>query len=133
MGLINQPAVKYKFSGIGETGAAMVIAGLSSNPAFAFLATGFTGRVVWFLAKLVCMGMASLGLVVLNVGAEKLSVLVDQTNFDGSWDRAQALIAAIHKEGRELTDAEKKRIDDPVKDAFRKFGHFGRVRKRRNT
>lgn len=128
MSIINQPVTKHKLEGIGETGAAIIVAGISSNPSFAFLTAGFLGRVTWFAAKLVCMGLASLGLVVLNVGAAKIETLVAQNNFDGSWESAQKLIADIRKEGRELTDAEKAAIDRPVKDAFRRFGRFGRVR-----
>jgi hypothetical protein len=130
LSLINQPVTKYKFEGIGETVAALVVAGLSANPQFAWLVKGFLGRVVWFGAKLAGMGFASLGLVVLNVGAAKIDTIVTHGNFDGSWDSARKLIAEIQKEGRELTDEEKARIDEPVKAAFRKFGRFARMRKR---
>lgn len=130
MGLINQPGTKYKFEGIGETLAALVLAGLATNPSLAWLTGGFTGRVVWFGAKLLGMGLASIGLVVLNVGAAKIETIMAENNFDGSWESAQKLISDIRKEGRELTDEEKKRIDGPVKDAFRRFARFGRVRQR---
>ena len=106
------------------------MAALAANPKFSWLTAGFLGKSVWFGAKLLCMGGASLGLVVLNVGAAKIDTLMTQHNFDGTWESAQKLISDIRKEGRELTDAEKARIDGPVKDAFRKFGRFGRVRKR---
>ncbi len=112
------------------TGAAIILAALAANPTFAFLTAGFLGRTVWFGSKLLVMGGASLGLVVLNVGTEKIEVIMAESGFDGSWDSAQKLIAAIHKQGRELTDAEKIAIDNPVKDAFRRFAKFGRVRKR---
>lgn len=128
MSLINQPVTKYKFEGIGETGAAVILAGISSYPAFAWATTGIIGKFTWFIAKLLCMGLASLGLVVLNVGAAKIQVIVDQSNFDGSWESAQKLIADIRSHGRELTDAEKEKIDAPVMDAFRRFGRFARVR-----
>lgn len=131
MSLINQPASKHKFVGIGEAGAAIIIGGLAANPNTVWLTAGFLGRAVWFAAKLIVMGLASLGLVVLNVGAEKISVINDQNNYDGSWESALKLIDQIQQGGRELTDEEKTRIDAPVKAAFRKFGRFGRVRKPR--
>lgn len=83
---------------------------------------------MWFGSKLVCMGLASLGLVVLNVGTEKLLIIMAENNFDGTWESAQKLISEIHRQGRELTDEEKKAIDEPVKNAFRRFGRW--VRKR---
>lgn len=133
MGVINQPATRYKFEGIGETGAAIIVAGLSTNPQFAWLTVGILGRFTFFAAKLITMGLASLGLVVLNVGVAKISTIVDASNFDGSWESAKRLIDEAHRQGRELSDAEKKAIDAPVKDAFRKFGRFGRVRKLSDT
>ena len=130
MGLINQPGFKHKYEGIGETGAAMVVAGLSANPTFAFLTKGLQGKVLWFVAKLATMFLASIGLVVLNVGAEKVQTIIENNTFDGSWEQAQKLISDIHKSGRELTDEEVAAIDAPVKDAFRKFARYIRVRKR---
>ncbi len=130
MSLINQPAFKYKFEGIGEIGAATLMAALALNPQTSWMTAGFVGRISWFIGKLIAMGGASLGLVFVNVGTEKISVILDQGGFDGSWESAQRLLAAARDAGKELTDAEKQAIDDPVRAAFRKFGRFGRVRKR---
>lgn len=130
MAIVNQPATKHKFDGIGEAGAAIILAGLAANAGTVWLTVGFIGKTVWFLVKLMCMGLASIGLVVLNVGAEKIETIMAENKFDGSWDSAKKLIDEIHRQGRELTDEEKKRIDDPVKDAFRRFGRFGRLRQR---
>jgi len=127
LSLINQPVTKYKYEGIGETFAALVLAGVAGTQ-FAWLTAGVLGKVFWFSSKLVGMGLASIGLVVLNVGAAKIETIMAESNFDGSWESAQRLISDIRKEGRELTDEEKKRIDGPVKDAFRRFARFGRVR-----
>lgn len=129
MSIINQPITKHRFDGIGETGAAMLVAALSVNPKTMFLTKGIPGKILFTVSKYMFMGLASLGLVVLNVGAAKIDTIIAENNFDGSWESAQKLIAKIHGEGRELTDAEKKSIDDPVKEAFRRFGRFGRVRK----
>lgn len=130
MSLINQPVTKHKFEGIGEAGAAMIMGAIAANPNLIWLTVGFIGKAVWFSAKLIVMGAASLGLVVLNVGAEKIETIQAEAGFDGSWESAQKLIAAVKQTGRELTDEEKANIDAPVKDAFRRFARFGRVRKR---
>ena len=121
-------ARKHKFEGIGEATAALAMAALAANPQTVFLTGSFIGKIVWFVIKLLAMGGASIGLVVLNIGAAKVETIIAENNFDGSWASAQKLIAAIKGEGRELTDAEAQRIDGPVKDAFRKFGRFGRAR-----
>lgn len=128
MSIINQPVTKHKFEGIGETFAALVIAGVAANPTWTWLTAGFVGKVFFFGSKLVGMGLASIGLVVLNVGAAKIETVVLESNFDGSWESAQRLISKIRDSGRELTDAEKEAIDKPVRDAFRRFAKFGRVR-----
>jgi len=130
MSIINQPITKYKYEGIGETGAAMIVAALASNPSTAFLVAGFWGKAVWFMAKLLVMGLSSIGVVTLNVGVAKIQTILDEGNFDGTWESAQKIIADIHKQGRELTREEAEAIDAPIRDAFRKFGRFGRVRKR---
>lgn len=125
--------MKYKFEGIGEASAAMILAATAANPSTSFLAQGFLGKVVFFLLKLFCMLLASLGLIVLNVGAAKIETIMDANNFDGSWDVAEKAIQDIRSAGRELTDEEIAEIDKPVIDAFRKFANFGRVRERRNS
>lgn len=125
--------MKYKFEGIGATGASIIMAGLGANPSTAWIATGFIGKVVFFVVKLFCMWLASLGLIVLNVGAEKLATINDEGKYDGSWDTAENAIKKIRDQGRDLTDEEIKAIDQPVIDAFRKFAGFGRVRERPDT
>lgn len=125
--------MRHRFEGIGEASAAIILAGLSANPSTAFLAAGIIGKLVFFVAKIFCMMLANMGLIVMNVGAAKLQVILDEKNFDGSWEQAEALIKKIRDTGRELTDEEIKSIDEPVIDAFRKFASFGRVRKRRDT
>lgn len=102
----------------------MVLAALLANPSLAWLATGFVGKVVmWGLTHLFSM-MASLGLVILNVGAARVQTLIDGKNFDGAYDSAEEFIAAIRASGRELTPEEIKKIDEPVIEAFRKWAGF---------
>lgn len=107
----------------------MVMGAIAANPNLVWLTVGFVGKAVWFGVKLIVMGAASLGLVVLNVGAERIETLQAEAGFDGSWATAQKLIAGITETGRTLTDEEKARIDAPVKAAFRRFARFGRPRK----
>lgn len=123
-------ARKHKFEGIGEATAALAMAALAANPKTVFLTGSLIGKAVWFVIKLLSMGAASIGLVVVNLGAAKVETIITENNFDGSWESALKLIAAIKEQGRELTDAEAEKIDGPVKDAFRKFGRFGRARMR---
>jgi len=125
--------MKYKFSGLGETGAAIILAALALNPATLFLTQGFLGKIVFIFAKYFCMILASCGLIVMNVGAARIQVLLDEGNYDGSWEKAEELLKKIRDQGRELTDEETKKIDDDVINAFRKFASFARVRKRTDT
>ena len=125
--------MKYHFEGIGEAGAATIIAGLSANPNTIFLTKGFVGKIIFFLLKRFCMFLADKGLIVMNLGAAKVQTIADKGTFDGSWDTAEKLIEGIRNEGRELTDEEIKEIDQQVIDAFRKFANFGRVRQRRHS
>lgn len=123
--------MRHKFEGIGEASAAVIVATLSANPSTVFLATGIPGKLVFFVAKIFSMWLASAGLVLLNVGAARLSVIADKNNFDDSWNDAEKLIAEIRSAGRELSDDEIQKIDGPVIDAFRKFASLGRMHKRR--
>lgn len=104
----------------------MVLAALAANPSTLFLTTGFVGKIfTWFLQLFFTM-LASGGLVIINVGASKVEALVGGKNFDGAWDSAEEFIAAIRATGRELTPEEIAKIDAPVIEAFKKFGHFGK-------
>lgn len=120
------PATKYSFDGIGGASALIVIAALAANPSTSFLATGFIGKIVtWLLTKLFSM-MASVGLVILNVGAEKVEGLVSKAEFDGSFEAAEKLLNAARDAHQQLTPAQIKAIDDPVIKSFRKFASFAR-------
>ncbi len=89
---------------------------------------GLIGKIVfWFLSQSFSM-LASLGVVVLNIGAAKVETLIDGNKFDGAWDSAEEFIKAIRDTGREMTPEEIAKIDGPVIDAFRKFASFARRR-----
>lgn len=122
------PAGKYSFDGIGAASATIAMAAFATNPATAFLAVGFVGKIVSFVLTKVFSMLASVGLVLLNVGAERIGTIIDQHNFDGSFDTAEKLIDSIRKTGRDLTPEEVKAIDDPVIGAFRKWASFARDR-----
>lgn len=125
--------MRYKFEGIGEASAAIILAGLAANPGTAFLTKSILGKIIFFIAKLLCMYLASLGLIIMNVGAAKLETIIRENKFDDVWNDSEKLIELIRSTGRELTEDEIKQIDGPVIDVFRKFASFGRVRKRRDT
>ena len=90
------------------------------------MVAGIPGKIIqWVLTKSFSM-LASLGLVILNVGAARVETLVDGKNFDGAYDSAEEFIAAIRATGRDMTPEEIKKIDDPVIVAFRKWASFAR-------
>lgn len=123
-----EPFNKHKLSGIGEASAALVLAALSSNPATAALAVGFMGKIIYFLMSKIMTYLASSGLVLMNIGAERLSTAIDKAKFDGSFESAERLIDEIRRSGKDLTPNEIKEIDDRVIESFRKFGKLGRKR-----
>jgi len=118
--------MKHKFENIGEVNAAIIMAALAANPELAFLTAGISGKIVFQVAKFLCMSMASMGLIVLNVGAAKIETFMDQGNYDGTWDSAEKIISKIRDSGRDLTDEEIRNIDGPVISAFRKFARLGK-------
>lgn len=120
--------MKHRLEGIGSASAAVIMVALAANPQTTFLTIGILGKIVFFVFKLVCMFLANIGLIVMDVGAAKLEVIIDEENFEEGWDRAENLIKRIRATGRELTDEEIAAIDGPVIDAFRKFASFARDR-----
>lgn len=129
MPILPPSASKHNLEGIGEASAAAVIAALAANPSTAFLATGLSAKILFFILTKVFSAFASMGLVLLNVGAEKIAVTVEKIDFDGSYESAEAFINEIRNTGRDLTDEEVKKIDDGVIYTFRKFAKIGRKKK----
>ena len=119
-----------RYGGIGSASAAMIMAGIAANPTLAILSQGPLGKIVFAICKFFCTILASIGVVLLNVGAAKVQTIIDAGNFESEWYTADELIKKIRATGRELTDEEMVAIDQPVVDAFRRFVRFGRVRKR---
>lgn len=131
MSILPPSATKHDLNGIGSASAAGVVAALATNPSTSFLTAGFIGKIVFYLLKTFFTSLASMGLVLLNVGAEKLLAAIDRSNFDGSLDTAEKLIQEIRNTGRELTPEETKQIDDKVIEQFRKFAKM--TRKKQNA
>lgn len=126
MGFLPPSAEKHRLTGIGEASAASLISALAVNPSTAFLTAGVSGKVLFFILSKVFSWAASVGLVLLNVGAESLLVAAEKSEFDGSYDTAAKLIEEIRKTGRDLTPEEIARIDDQVIETFRKFAKITR-------
>lgn len=115
-----------RFLGIGEAGAAMVLASLATNPAFLPFTTGIPGKILFYFFKFLFSYLASMGLIVLNVGAAQLETILAENNYDGTWESAEKAIKAIRDTGRELTPEEVANIDGPVIEALRRFARFGK-------
>ena len=81
---------------------------------------------MFYLLTQLFSALASLGLVLLNVGAERIITAVDKYGFDGSFETAEKLIEEIRKTGRDLAPEEIKTIDEEVIKQFRKFAKLGR-------
>lgn len=120
------PAGKHKLIGIGGASAKLIMAAFAGNPSLAFLSVGLLGKFVSWILTQFFSALASVGLVLLNVGAERIETYLDGKSFDGSLDSAEKMIADIRRQGRELTSAEIKKIDDPVIAAFRRWASFAR-------
>lgn len=120
------PATKYDFSGIGAAEATLLLAALAATPATLWLTTGIVGAFMrWLLTRVFSMG-ASAGLVILNVGAERVEGMVDQHGFDGSFDSAEKILDAARDAHQTLTPAQIQAIDAPVINSFRKWASFAR-------
>lgn len=128
MSLLPPSAEKHKLDGIGGASAAVVFAALSSNPYTAWMTAGIQGKIFFWVCENIFAWLASVGLVLLNVGAENLLAVIDKANFDSSLESAEKFIAEIRKTGRDLTPQEIKEIDDKVIVQFRKFAKIARKR-----
>lgn len=113
------PANKYVFNGIGSASAKIVMALLVADGQL-WAAGGFWASIInWILTFAFSMG-ASLGLVILNLGAERVEEIVDENNYEGTWDSAERLVDAARNAHQDLTPAQVKSIDDSVKAALRR-------------
>ncbi len=120
MGVL-ESARKHRFEGIGRASALLIFTKLAASPAVA-VTQGLLGKVIFFLFTHLFSGLASCGLVLLNLGVANIEILSEKKNFDGSFDEA---FKFINERGGRLTREEAKQVDDGVIDAFRRFIDFG--------
>lgn len=119
-----EAAEKYKFEGIGKASATATFLAMSLDPRFASLTQGFTGKVIFSLLTYFYSGLASIGLVVLNIGISRIQVISERKEFDGSFDDAFKI---INEKGSRLTKEERDAIDMRVINAHNHFGSFGEL------
>ncbi len=123
MKLLKSPAywarsvAKHKLKGFGKAGALLVFTQLAGTPMF-FLTTGVLGKITFFFLQKIMSGLASKGLVVLNVGVDLLATAGEKKKFDSAIEEA---LNKIKNSKKQLTMEEKNAIDEPVRKAFRKF------------
>lgn len=87
-----------------------------------FLTIGFWGKIThWILSRLYTW-LASNGLTLLNVGIANVQVASQKSDWEAAIMEAWAI---VDNKTKELSDAEKKKIDDKVRSAHRKFASFG--------
>lgn len=125
MGVLPPAASKHKFEGIGKASALATFAAMALNPALVWFTQGLQGRILFWILSGFYSRLASLGLVMVNVGVANAETLEEKGDFDGSFD--DAFKAINEKQGR-LTPEDIVKIDDGVIRAFRKFAVFGRLR-----
>lgn len=125
---IPPPVTKYDFSGIGNASAAALMAVFLVNPSTTFLTAGIAGKLVYYIASQVFAGLASVGLVFLNVGAEQIATAVSKAGFDGSLDNAYKVMDQLTSSGHGLTAEEVAEIDNPVISQFEKFAKLTRTK-----
>jgi len=117
---------KHSLTGMGGASAATILAVLAANPTTTFLTVGLQGKIIYFLLSKVFTALASMGLVLLNLGAENILGAIEKAQFDGSIDAAYKLLEEIRASGRAVTPEEGKKIDDAVIEQFRKFAKMTR-------
>lgn len=115
-------ASKYNFEGIKKHGAAQWRALLASSPYTAW--TLGLGRFLDFFLEMLSNFLANKGLVVMNIGAVYVDGEIQEGNINQGQDKAQEDIKKIGRDN--LTDAQKKAIDDAFKAKARKFIIIGK-------
>lgn len=128
MSLLPAPADKYDFTGIGNASALALMAILAANPATVWLTTGVSGTIFKLVSSKIFSGLASVGVVFLNIGAELVATVVDKAGFDGSMTSSLALVDKIQAAGQTLTPEQISAIDDPVIAQFEKFAKLTRTK-----
>jgi len=113
--------VKYQFKGMSRFNATLLFTALASSAWGSFLTTGLMGKFVFFILEKIGNWIANQGLALANIGIDEIKIMAEKDNFESVMD--EAVKEVQNKKGR-LTDAEKKKIDNRVKSAFRRFATF---------
>jgi len=120
--------VKHKLDGIGSKAATATMMLLASTP-MAWLAVGAWGTATHYLLTKLFSWLAGNGLILANVGISNIEIALQKNEWEKIINEAWTI---VDNKTKELSDDEKKRIDDRVRDAHRKFASFG-VRERKDT
>lgn len=117
------PPQKYKFAGIGKFSAIVIMRVLAANPSTAALTIGIPGKITYWVLKKVTSYFASYGVVMGNIGIERVEEMIEKGKFDDSLsDEVFSKIASG------VTPEEGQAIDQRVRDAFDQFVTFGKLR-----
>lgn len=111
---------KYDFKGIKKWGALGIESALSTVPwAAAIFKIPVIGTIARGTLELLVNWFANEGLLIINIGAIAIEGQWDQKGFDDAMNEA---LKKVQDTKGQLTDAQKKAIDDEVIKNFRKFG-----------
>ena len=111
---------KYDFVGIKKWGALGIETALSTIPWFAVIfKMPVVGNISNAIIEQLVNWLANEGLLIINIGAIFVEGQWDQKDFD---DHMNAALQKVQDTKGQLTDAQKKAIDDDVIQYFRKFG-----------
>lgn len=112
--------MKHQLDGIGGAAATGTMMLLATTP-LAWLGVGAWGTATHFILTKFYTWLAGNGLILANVGISNVQIAMEKNE----WERVIAEAwEIVDDKTKELSDAEKKRIDDRVRAAHRKFGAF---------
>lgn len=117
------PQQKYKFDGIGRFSAIIIMNVLRANPSTVALTTGIVGKIVYAVLKRASSYFASHGVVMGNIGIERVSEMIEKGRFDDSL--SDEIFSELNSGVTPERGAE---IDQKVRDAFDQFVTFGKLR-----
>ncbi len=117
MGVLEE-VTKYQFKNIGKASAVATFAALAvSYPPFLAFSQTFGGKCVFTVLCWLYTGLASIGVIVLNVGVDYIKTVAEKNQFDGTMESA---IKSV--EQGNLTPQQGAAIDDSVIQAHNNFG-----------
>jgi hypothetical protein len=114
--------MKHRFEGLAEVDATIVMMLLAANPSTFPLTVGPWGKIIHWAVKGFFLWGLDKGLKWMNVGVARLETAGESNDLDSAFDEGWKI---IDERKKDLTDAQKAKIDERVKRAHRKFGRFG--------